>query len=77
MAYTLACKDAGISCPFVTQGETEEEVLQEGIKHVKKAHGYTDEQVRDPKFLEESKKLIKKTLLFPHKNWDTRQGDCL
>ena len=48
MAYTLAYKDAGISCPFVTQGETEEEVLQQGIKHVKEAHGYTDEQVRDP-----------------------------
>ena len=61
MAYTLACKDAGITCPFVAEGETEDEVLQKSINHVKEVHGYTDEQVNDPKFLEEGKKLIKKT----------------
>jgi predicted small metal-binding protein len=61
MAYTLACQDAGITCPHVAQGETEEEVLQNGLKHVKEAHGFTDEQLNDPKFLEESKKIIKKT----------------
>ncbi|MFH1646216.1 MAG: DUF1059 domain-containing protein [Chloroflexota bacterium] len=61
MAYTLACRDAGVDCDFVARGETEEEVLAEGIKHVKKVHGYTDEQLSDPKFLEETKKIIKKT----------------
>ena len=61
MAYTLACKDAGITCPLVAEGETEDEVLQKSINHVKEVHGYTDEQVNDPKFLEEGKKLIKKT----------------
>ena len=60
MAYTLACRDAGVDCDFVARGETEEQALTEGIKHVKEAHGYTDEQVKDPKFLEESRKLIKK-----------------
>jgi predicted small metal-binding protein len=61
MAYTLACKDAGTNCPYVARGETEEEVLQDGAKHVKEVHGYTDEQINDPKFLEESRKLIRKT----------------
>ena len=61
MAYTLACRDAGVDCDHVSRGETEEEVLAEGLKHVKEAHGFTDEQLNDPKFLEESKKLIKKT----------------
>ena len=60
MAYTLACKDAGVACDFVARGETEEEVLEEGKKHVKEVHGYTDEQANDPKFLEESRKIIKK-----------------
>ncbi len=59
MSYTLACKDAGVDCPHVSQGETEEEALQAGLRHVKEAHGYTDEQLSDPTFLEESKKLIK------------------
>jgi len=61
MAYTLACRDVGVDCDNVARGETEEEVLAEGVKHVKEAHGFTDEQANDPKFLEESKKIIKKT----------------
>ena len=60
MSYTLACRDAGVDCDFVARGETEEQVLAEGTKHVKEVHGYTDEQVNAPKFLEESKKIIKK-----------------
>jgi hypothetical protein len=32
-----------------------------GRLHVKEVHGYTDEQLNDPKFLEEVKKLTKKT----------------
>jgi len=61
MAYTLACRDAGVECPYVAQGETEEEVFQDAAKHAKEKHGYTDEQLNDPKFLEEIKKIIKKT----------------
>ena len=61
MAYTLACKDFGVDCDYVVKGETEEEVLTEGAKHAKEAHGYTEEQVNDPKFIEDAKKLIKKT----------------
>ena len=60
MAYTLACKDYGLSCPYIARGETEEEVLKDIAKHAKEAHSYTDEQINDPKFLEQSKKLIKK-----------------
>ncbi len=60
MAYTIACKDAGVAdCPYIARGETEEEVLAEGAKHAKEAHGFTDEQVNDPKFIEENKKIIK------------------
>ena len=61
MGYTLACRDAGVDCDNVARGETEEEVLAEGLKHVKEAHGFTDEQLNDPNFLEETKKIIKKT----------------
>jgi len=61
MAYTLACKDAGTNCPYGAYGETEEEVLQDGAKHVREVHGYTDEQISDPKFLEEARKLIRQT----------------
>ena len=59
MTLTLACKDFGVDCDYVSKGETESELMQDGVKHVKEVHGYTDEQVNDPKFLEEAKKLVK------------------
>ncbi len=59
MAFTLACKDFGVDCSYVARGETEEEVLKDGANHAKEVHGYTDEQVNDPKFVEEAKKLIR------------------
>ena len=61
MAYTLACKDTGVDCPYVAQGETMEEMWKDASKHVKEKHGYTDEQLNDPKFKEEVEALIKKT----------------
>jgi len=38
-----------------------EELWEDGVKHVKEVHGYTDEQVNDPKFKEEMKAFIKQT----------------
>lgn len=61
MTYTLACRDAGEDCDYVARGETEEELMAEGAKHIKEVHGYTDAQVTDPIFLQETKALIKKT----------------
>lgn len=60
MAYTLACRDAGeTTCPFVARGETKEEVIAQTAKHAKEVHGYTDEQLNDPKMMEEMKAIIK------------------
>jgi len=61
MAYTLACRDTGIDCSHVSRGETIEELWEDGVKHVKEKHGYTDEQLNDPKFKEEMKAFIKQT----------------
>ena len=61
MAYTFACRDFGVDCPYVARGETIDEVIAEGAKHAKEVHGYTDEQLKDPKLIEAVKKVIKKT----------------
>ena len=61
MGYSLACRDTGVDCPFVAQAETEEEVLSKAGKHAKEVHGYTDEQLNDPKVIEQIKAVIKKT----------------
>jgi len=59
MAYTLACRDFGTACPYVARGETVDEVVQDAMKHAKEVHSYTDEQLNDPKMIEETKALIK------------------
>ena len=61
MVYSLACRDTGINCYYVSQGETIEELWEDGVKHAKEKHGYTDEQLNDLKFKEEMKKFIKQT----------------
>ena len=59
MAYTIACRNMGADCPYVARGETIDEVVQDAMKHAKEVHGYTDEQLSDPKMIEETKAAIK------------------
>jgi predicted small metal-binding protein len=61
MAYSLACRDAGVDCPYVARGETMKALFEDATKHVKEVHGYTDEQIKDPKFVEEVEALVKQT----------------
>lgn len=61
MPFSLACRDAGVDCPYVAGGETIEEVLEDAKKHAKEVHGYTDEQANDPEFIEKSTAVIKQT----------------
>ena len=60
MAYTFACQDLGVDCPYVAQGETADETIAEANKHAKEVHGYTDEQINDPQMIEKVKAAIKK-----------------
>jgi predicted small metal-binding protein len=60
MTYSLSCRDAGVACDFVAKGASEDAVLKTSAQHAKEVHGYTDQQLNDPKFLEGVKKIIKK-----------------
>ena len=60
MAYKLACEDTGVSCPFVAEGETMDEMMEVAVKHVKAVHGYTDEQLNDPEMQKVINAAIKK-----------------
>ena len=59
MAKIFACRDTGIACDYVARGETIDELNAEIAKHAKEVHGYTDEQLSDPKMVEMIKSLIK------------------
>jgi predicted small metal-binding protein len=48
-----------MDCNYVARGETMEELMAGGIKHGKETHGYTDEQLNDPKMLEAVKAAVK------------------
>ena len=37
--FTLSCKDLGIDCPFVAEGETKEEALKKSMGHQVEKHG--------------------------------------
>ena len=55
MAYTIACRDLGMDCDFVSRGETVDELMAAGGKHGKEVHGFTDAQMNDPAMAEKSK----------------------
>ncbi len=59
MAYTLACKDTGIQCSYVSRGETMDELMADAGKHGKNVHDYTDEQLNDPEMMKKIKAVIK------------------
>ena len=61
MAYKLACEDVGVSCPFVAQGETMDELMGVVAKHSKELHGYTDEMLNDPETQKKVKSAIKES----------------
>ena len=37
--YILVCRESGLDCDFVIQGETEEEFLKKGADHAIQKHG--------------------------------------
>jgi len=65
MGLKLKCSDLeaelGLeaTCPYVAQGETMEELTENLNAHAKEVHGYTDEQLQDPKTIAAVKAVIK------------------
>lgn len=54
---SLSCKDAGVNCNFVAQGNTDEEILKKIAEHGKKVHGMKDADFSSEK-VEKFRKLI-------------------
>ena len=59
MGYTLACKDLGVDCSYVAEGKNMKDLMNKAVKHGKKVHGYTDEQLKDPELLKKVKAAVK------------------
>lgn len=54
---SLSCKDAGVNCNFVAQGNTEEEILNKIAEHGKKVHGMKEADF-SPEKVKQFRKLI-------------------
>jgi predicted small metal-binding protein len=42
---TLRCRETGLDCDYVINGETEEEILKNGAEHAMKVHGVKAEDI--------------------------------
>lgn len=42
---TINCREAGFECDHVVKGETEEEVMKNGMEHAKKDHNMKEEDI--------------------------------
>ena len=42
---TLICRETGLDCDYVIEGETEEEILSKGADHAIKVHGLKAEEI--------------------------------
>ena len=48
MSYQVGCRDLGRDCEFVAEGETIQELLEQGAEHARAAHDLTDDQLKNP-----------------------------
>ena len=42
---TISCREAGFDCDYIVKGETEEEVMKNGIEHAKSHHNMKEEEI--------------------------------
>ena len=55
---TIKCREAGFDCDHIVKGETEEEVLKNGMEHAKKDHNMKEEDMT-PEMKEKIKSIIR------------------
>jgi predicted small metal-binding protein len=42
---TINCREAGFDCDYTVRGETDEEVMKNGMEHAKKDHNMKEEDI--------------------------------
>jgi predicted small metal-binding protein len=42
---TLACRETGLNCDYIIEGETEEDILKNGAEHATQAHGMNADDI--------------------------------
>ncbi|MGD9533489.1 MAG: DUF1059 domain-containing protein [Candidatus Nitrosocosmicus sp.] len=55
---TISCREAGFDCDHIVKGETEEEVLKNGMEHARKDHNMKEDDMT-PEMKEKIRGLIR------------------
>lgn len=55
---TITCREAGFDCDHIVKGQTEDEVLNNGITHAKNDHNMKEEDIT-PEMKEKIRGLIR------------------
>jgi len=42
---TLACRETGLNCDYIIEGETEEDILKNGAEYATQAHGMNADDI--------------------------------
>lgn len=58
MLIRYACKDLGLSCPFVVKGETLDEVVNKALEHVREKHADSFNTIHSPAQIVEMQKAL-------------------
>ncbi len=58
MLIRYACKDMGLSCPFMVKGETVEEVVQKALEHVLEKHSQDFNAIQTPEQINSMRKSL-------------------
>ena len=45
MTKTLACSDVGLDCGYIIEGATEDEIMENAVKHVWELHAIKPEEM--------------------------------
>jgi predicted small metal-binding protein len=48
---TLRCRETGLDCDYIINGETEEEILKNGAEHAMRVHSVKSEDITLMEFL--------------------------
>ena len=58
MMIRYACKDMGLSCPFMVKGETVEGVVQKALEHILEKHTRDFNVIQTPEQIEAMRKSL-------------------
>jgi predicted small metal-binding protein len=58
MMIRYACKDMGLSCPFIVKGETVDYVVQKALDHILEKHSQDFNVIRTPEQIEAMRKSL-------------------